>query len=277
VKAHAAQVPLSPSGIDLHEYDPGRHDGLSKVAAVERTRPLLAELAELQEQLYGADQHAVLIVLQGLDGSGKDGAIRSALTSFSPQGVRVESFKVPTDEELAHDFLWRVHRVTPRHGIIGVFNRSHYESVLVERVDELVPPSVWRQRYDQINAFEELLVAERTIVLKFFLHIGKDEQIERFRDREREPSKAWKLSADDWRKHHQWDAYMAAYGDALGKCSTEHAPWYVVPSNHKWFRDLAICQTLVTALRPYAAQWQQTLRDLSARRLAELAAVRDAT
>ena len=260
--------------VRLQDHDPAATAGLDKKAGRERFEELNAELDVLQEELHAAGTHSVLMVLQGMDTSGKDGAIRNVMTNLNPQGVRVESFKVPTDEDLAHDFLWRVHKVTPGKGMFGIFNRSHYEDVLVVRVHDLVPREVWKQRYEQINAFESLLAASGTIVLKFFLHISKEEQEERLRAREQEVGKAWKLSAGDWREREHWDAYQEAYEDALGRCSTDAAPWYVVPADKKWFRNLAITETLVETLRPYRESWKQALEEMSRARLAELAAYR---
>jgi PPK2 family polyphosphate:nucleotide phosphotransferase len=209
-----------------------------------------------------------------MDTSGKDGAIRSVLDAVDPQGCRVESFKVPTAEELAHDFMWRVHAVTPRKGMIGVFNRSHYEDVLVVRVHELVPEKVWRARYDHINHFERLLADSDTLILKFFLHISKKEQEQRLLEREQDVTKAWKLSAGDWRERERWDEYQRAYEDAIERCSTDAAPWYVVPANRKWFRNLAIAEVLVDTLEHYQDDWRAALKKLSEERLAELAAFR---
>jgi PPK2 family polyphosphate:nucleotide phosphotransferase len=260
--------------VKLKDYDP-RHDaGLDKRQGKDEFGKLSAELDVLQEELYAAGRHSALMILQGMDTSGKDGAIRHVLQNVDPQGCRVESFKVPTEEELAHDFLWRVHRVTPRKGILGVFNRSHYEDVLVARVHKLAPEPVWRARYDQINDFERLLAANGTIILKFFLHISKDEQKERLLAREQEVEKAWKLSAGDWREREHWDEYQEAYEDALSRCSTGAAPWYIVPADRKWYRNLAIAETLVSALKGYREEWRAALREMSERGRAELAALR---
>lgn len=265
------------SKVELSDYDPDQNGGLDK----ERGRALLAdlnsELDALQEELYAAAQHSVLVVLQGMDTSGKDGTIRRVFQNINPQGCRVESFKVPSEEEQAHDFLWRVHRVAPRRGQLTIFNRSHYEDVLVVRVHSLVPEPVWKARYAQINHFEELLAASNTLIFKFFLHISKDEQKQRLHAREQEVGKAWKLSASDWKERQHWEAYQHAYAEALERCSTETAPWYVVPANRKWYRDLAVAQTLVDGLRPFRAQWAATLEQMSQARLAELAAYRTAT
>ncbi|HEX6367757.1 MAG TPA: polyphosphate kinase 2 family protein [Longimicrobium sp.] len=260
--------------VRLKDHDPADSAGLDKEAGLARFAELNAELDVLQEELHAAGTHSVLMVLQGMDTSGKDGAIRSVMDNLNPQGVRVESFKVPTDEELAHDFLWRVHRVTPGKGQFGVFNRSHYEDVLVVRVHGLVPEKVWQARYEHINRFEALLADTGTLILKFFLHISKDEQEKRLRDREKEVDKAWKLSAGDWREREKWDEYQEAYEDALSRCSTDAAPWYVVPADRKWFRNLAITEALVDTLREHRKHWNDALEDLSKAKLAELAAYR---
>nr|MBA3337890.1 polyphosphate kinase 2 family protein [Chloroflexia bacterium] len=213
----------------------------------------------LQELLYAARMTSVLVVLQGIDTSGKDGAIRGVFADVNPQGCQVTSFKNPTPEDLDHDFLWRVHRNTPPLGMIGVFNRSHYEDVLVVRVKELIPAAVWRRRYDQINAFERLLNESGTIVLKFYLHISKEEQEKRLLAREQDVSKSWKLSAQDWVERRSWDEYIAAYEDALRKCSTETAPWIIVPANRKWFRNVAIAERIAGSLRPLRQSWLEAL------------------
>ncbi|MEZ6067255.1 MAG: polyphosphate kinase 2 family protein [Planctomycetaceae bacterium] len=191
----------------------------------------------------------LLIVLQAMDAGGKDGTTRKVFTGVNPQGVRVTSFKAPTAAELAHDYLWRIHQAVPAKGMIGVFNRSHYEDVLVVRVDKLVPESVWRGRYEQINQFEELLCETGTRMIKFFLHITPDEQKERFQERLDDPEKHWKFSPDDLKKRKQWGEYQAAYNEALSRCSTEHAPWYVVPANQNWYRNLIVVRTIVETLR----------------------------
>ena len=262
------------SHVQLKDYDARDTSGLEKADGQARFAELNGELDEIQEEMYAAGKNSVLMILQGMDTSGKDGAIRAVMASLNPQGCRVESFKVPTGHELAHDFLWRVHRVTPELGIFGVFNRSHYEDVLVVRVHKLVPETVWKARYEQINHFESLLASSGTIVLKFFLHISKHEQEKRLREREEDMGKAWKLSAGDWREREHWDAYQEAYEDALGRCSTDVAPWHIVPADRKWFRNLAITETLVQTLRPYRESWKAALAEMSRERLAELAAYR---
>lgn len=260
--------------VKLKDYDPSYDAGLTKEQGVATFNKLLDELDALQEELYAAGQHAVLAIFQGMDTAGKDGAIRSVFAPCNPQGTRVESFKVPTEEELDHDFLWRVHKVVPRKGMLGVFNRSHYEDVLVVRVHDLVPKKVWQARYAQINTFEQLLVSTGTIVFKFFLHISKDEQEKRLLAREQDVEKAWKLSAGDWKEREYWDDYAAAYEDALSRCSTDVAPWHLIPANRKWFRNLAVADTLVRRLKAYRDDWSKSLSAISHARMTELAAFR---
>jgi PPK2 family polyphosphate:nucleotide phosphotransferase len=208
-----------------------------------------AKLHELQEVLYAQARHSVLIVFQAMDAGGKDGAIEHVFSGVNPQGCRVSSFKVPTPVELGHDYLWRYHLETPVKGMIGIFNRSHYESVLVERVKQIVPKEVWSRRYDQINDFERMLASERTIIVKFFLHISRDEQRKRLQARLADPNKRWKFNPHDLEERARWDLYMKAYEDALKRCSTKHAPWYLVPSDHKWFRNWVISDVLVRTLK----------------------------
>jgi len=266
-------IPVAPGNkIDLSKIDPDDKRGLDREQGDKAFENLGARLGVLQELLYAAKQHAVLVVLQGLDTSGKDGTIRHVMSSVSPQGVEVESFKVPTAEELAHDFLWRAHRVVPAKGILTIFNRSYYEDVLVVRVHELAPKTVWQARYDQINAFESLLTATNTIVVKFYLHISKDEQRKRLLARENDKDKAWKLSAADWVERRSWDSYTQAYQDALQRCSTPDAPWYIVPADHKWYRNLVIATTLVHVLEAHEAAWRRQLEELGRQ---ELQAIRE--
>lgn len=208
----------------------------------------LERLQELQSVLYAEARHALLVVFQATDAGGKDGAVEHVFSGINPQGCSVTSFKAPSTDELAHDYLWRIHAATPRRGMIGIFNRSHYESVLVERVKDLVPKKVWSKRYDHINAFEKLLSDEGTVILKFFLHISNKEQKERLEARLKDPKKNWKFDAKDLEERRHWDAYMAAYEDAIEKCSTDYAPWIVVPSDHKWFRNWVISDAIVQAL-----------------------------
>jgi PPK2 family polyphosphate:nucleotide phosphotransferase len=261
--------------VSLGAIDPRDTGGVGKSDGQERFVALNAELSGLQELLYAAGTHAVLMILQGMDTSGKDGAVRGVLMNVNPQGCRVESFKVPTEEDLAHDFLWRIHKVTPGKGMLGVFNRSHYEDVLIARVHRFVPEEVWRARYEQINQFEQMLAASGTLILKFFLHISKDEQEKRLMEREQDPTKAWKLSASDWRERQYWDDYQRAYEDAISNCSTPHAPWYVVPADKKWFRNLAIAEVLAGTLRQHVPTWRAALDSMSAARVAELRTYRE--
>jgi PPK2 family polyphosphate:nucleotide phosphotransferase len=262
------------SKIKLDQIDTRSDGGLDRDKVEAEFAKLTLELDALQELLYGAGTHSLLVVMQGMDTSGKDGTVRKVFSQVSPLGSFVHPFKVPTEDELAHDFLWRVHRAVPGKGMIGIFNRSHYEDVLVVRVHGLVPEPVWRARYRQINDFERLLVENNTILLKFFLHISKKEQEERLLEREQEHEKAWKLSAGDWRERERWDEYMAAYDDALEVCSTEQAPWQIVPSDRKWFRNYAVAKTIVEALQPYKAGWLDYLKRLGEERKAELEAMR---
>ena len=257
--------------VKLGKIDPAQDSGLSKSEGRKRTAELSGRLADLQQELYAASVNSVLIVLQGMDTSGKDGTIRKVLSAVNPQGCEVTSFREPNSVELDHDFLWRVHRRTPGNGTLGVFNRSHYEDVLVVRVHELVPQKVWKDRYERINEFERLLHANGTIICKFFLHISKDEQRERLLARERDVEKAYKLSPDDWKERERWDQYMAAYEDAVSRCSTPHAPWTIVPADRKWHRDLAVAQVVVDRLEQHRRAWRAKLREMNRQRLAELA------
>lgn len=232
------------------------------------------ELFDLQDLLWGARQHGVLVILQGRDTAGKDGAIKHVVGCLNPRGVHVTSFGVPTQEELEHDFLWRIHRHTPRKGEFAIFNRSHYEDVLVTRVHELVPKSLWKARYQHINDFEALLSEHGTIVLKFFLHISRGEQKKRLLKREEDPRTAWKLSAGDWEDRELWDDYTDAYEEAISRTSTKHAPWIIVPSDAKWYRNLVIARALADALRPHRKAWQKHLDEEGSRQRAELEAWR---
>jgi PPK2 family polyphosphate:nucleotide phosphotransferase len=248
------------SKVKLKDYDPNYVDEhTDPVSARAELEILTRELGELQELLAAAQHHSLLMALQGMDTSGKDGTIRRVLSQVNPQGCEVRSFKGPTGRELGHDFLWRIHRGTPGRGIITIFNRSHYEDVLVVRVHNLVPEEVWNRRYTAINNFERLLAQNGMIILKFYLHISNEEQEKRLLARQKDKTKAWKLSAADWAERKYWDAYQEAYEDALSKCSTNEAPWFIVPANKKWSRDLLVARTIVHTLRPYKAQWLDRL------------------
>ncbi|MCB0995163.1 MAG: polyphosphate kinase 2 family protein [Acidimicrobiales bacterium] len=253
-------APESP--VDLRDWPTRDGDGLDEDAAKELVRELNGELEELQEKLYAEGEHRLLVVLQATDTGGKDSTIRSVFEGVNPQGVKVASFKHPTEAELAHDYLWRVHPHVPGNGEITIFNRSHYEDVLVVRVHNLVAEQRWRRRYHHIREFEQLLVDEGTTVLKFFLHISRDEQRERLQDRIDEPHKRWKFSRGDLAERERWDDYQAAYADMLSLTSTADAPWYVVPADRKWFRNLLVSQVLVDTLRGMDLQWPNPEDDL---------------
>jgi PPK2 family polyphosphate:nucleotide phosphotransferase len=223
----------------------------------------LERLSELQHLLYADRRYALLIVLQGLDAGGKDGTIRHVMSGVNPQGCKVTSFKVPTPEERSHDFLWRVHKAVPERGDIGIFNRSHYEDVLVVRVHRMVPKDVWSKRYGQINEFEHMLAESGVRILKFFLHISKAEQKRRIQARIADPTRNWKLSPADVEERSYWDDYIKAYEDALRKCSTSWAPWYVIPADHKWLRNYLIAELIVQALEDMKLKYPPPLVDVS--------------
>jgi PPK2 family polyphosphate:nucleotide phosphotransferase len=259
--------------VSLDDIDTGDTRGVEKEEGLERLDKLGEEFAELGNLLTYAGQHALLVVLQGRDAAGKDGAIRKILTYSNIQNAYVAPFKVPTEEERSHDFLWRVHRVVPARGHIALFNRSHYEDVIAARVHNLVPAAVWRQRFDQINSFEDLLIGSDVIVLKFFLHVSKDEQLQRLLQREKDPRTAWKLNPADWRERPLWKENTEANDDVLCKCATPDAPWYVVPADKKWFRNLAVMERLVLTLRPHRKQWLERLHEVGKDALKEIRAL----
>jgi PPK2 family polyphosphate:nucleotide phosphotransferase len=237
--------------VSLDDYDPEETSLVKggKKEASEKNETIKQRLSELQELLYAEHKHKVLVVLQGMDTSGKDGTVRHVMGGgFNPASVRVVSFKKPTDEELSHDFLWRVHAKTPASGEIAVFNRSHYEDVLVVRVHKLVPENVWKKRYDHINDFERVLTDSGTTIIKFFLHISKGEQKKRLQERIKDPTKRWKFQHGDIEERKLWKEYRKAYEDALEKTSTQWAPWIVVPANEKWYRNYIVATALVDAL-----------------------------
>jgi len=235
--------------VRLANWNPRATPGCKdKDEAAERLAQNLARIDMLQYLLYGEARRSLLIVLQGMDTAGKDGVIRKALTAFNPQGCKVWPFKVPTPDEASHDFLWRIHRAAPARGDIAIFNRSHYEDVLVVRVHGLVPRNVWSRRFKIINAFEDDLNAQGTRMLKFFLRISRDEQRKRLLARLDEPLKRWKFSDADLIERTHWRGYQRAYEEALARCSTKHAPWYVIPSDRKWYRDLAVSEIVVHTL-----------------------------
>ncbi len=271
--AQAFRIPPRTK-VRLRDHDPADTRGITREKAEARIARRRDEFAEMQELLYGAARQSVLIVLQGMDTSGKDGTIRKVMAPINPQGCDVVAFKEPTPADLAHDFLWRIHPCTPAMGMIGIFNRSHYEDVLIVRVHNLVPKAVWKRRYEAINHFEQLLAESGTIILKFFLNISKDEQRERLLAREKDPIKAWKLAPGDWIEREKWDEYQGAYETALSKCSTKDAPWYIIPADKKWFRDLIITEAILDTLRPYVPAWQEALTDRGKEQLAAIAQLR---
>ncbi len=252
------------SRIRLADCDPDdTGDYTSKKDARKALKGVTRRLTELQYLLYAENKRGLLIVLQGMDASGKDGTIRQVMRGVNPQGTRVTSFKKPSVEELDHDFLWRIHRAMPRRGDIGIFNRSHYEDVLVVRVHDLVPEHVWSGRYDQINAFEKNLAEDGIVILKFFLHISKEEQKRRFEDRLADPTRHWKISPADFEERQFWDRYTEAFEEALTRCSTEWAPWYVIPANRKWFRNLAVASVIVECLESLDMEFPEPSFDVS--------------
>ena len=239
-----------PTGtrVRLADFDPGFKGKHSKSHGLGKTRELCVKMSELQQKLFAERKRSLLICLQALDAGGKDGVIKHVIGSMNPEGCDVANFKEPTSEELAHDFLWRVEAKTPRRGEVSIFNRSHYEDVLIVRVHKLVPKEVWSKRYEHINDFERLQVESGTRILKFFLNISKEEQLKRFEQRLDDPTKRWKISEADYSERERWDDYVRAYEDALAKCNTKDAPWFVIPADHKWFRDLAISEIIVDTL-----------------------------
>jgi PPK2 family polyphosphate:nucleotide phosphotransferase len=235
--------------VHLAKIDPsyaGRHETHDQ--ALPEIKTHVERMAKLQYLLYADGEQSLLVVLQALDAGGKDGVIRHLFSGMNPQGTSVFGFKQPSKEEAAHDFLWRAHLRVPAKGEVVIFNRSHYEDVLVARVHKLVPQSVWSKRYEMINDFEQMLSQNRTTILKFFLHISPEEQLSRFKQRLDDPARHWKISESDYAERKLWPQYVEAYDDALALTSTKHAPWYIIPANHKWFRDLAISQIIVDTM-----------------------------
>lgn len=249
---------IAPKRFRLADCDPDSLGDLTredKAAAKDALKVERKRIRDLQERLYAEHGQSLLVVMQATDTGGKDSTIRRVLKGINPQGVKVWSFKRPSEEELDHDYLWRYHQHTPRRGMISIFNRSHYEDVLVVRVKKLVPKSVWSPRYEQINDFERLLADNGTRILKFFLNISKEEQKERLQDRLDEPDKHWKFHAADLEERAHWDDYQRAFQDAIRKCSTDAAPWYVVPANRKWYRDLVVARAIADTLEAMNPQF----------------------
>ncbi len=250
--------------VDLADIDPAGTHGFEKGRDLEAALAKnIARIDELQYLMYAEHRRALLVVLQGIDASGKDGTIRHVMTGFNPQGCRVTPFKAPTPEELAHDFLWRIHHAVPGKGDVAIFNRSHYEDVLVVRVHELVPAAVWKRRYDQINDFERYLAENDVVIVKFFLHISKDEQKRRLERRLEDSTRQWKVALSDFEERKRWKDYQRAYEDAITTCNTKEAPWYVVPGDKKWFRNLAVSQVLVETLEALDMHFPKPTVDLS--------------
>lgn len=249
--------------IKLADIDPNDTGELANKA---QAKKLLAQnikrMAELQNVLYAEGKHALLIILQAMDAGGKDGTIRKIMSGINPQGVQVTSFKRPTERELAHDFLWRIHQAVPPRGMLGIFNRSHYEDVLIVRVRNLVPKLVWQMRYDHINCFEQLLADNGVTILKFYLHISKEEQKERLLARLNEPNKRWKFNPTDLDSRARWDDYMQAFEDVFEKCSTQAAPWYIVSANKKWYRNVVISDTIVKTLEGLDMKYPEPAKGL---------------
>ncbi len=238
------------SKVDISAIDPGFHGNhLNENEAAAELQRHLQRITKSQRALYAERNHSLLIVLQGIDGAGKDGTCWHVISAMDPQGVQVRGFKQPTAEERDHDFLWRIHPHAPARGNVAIFNRSHYEDVLVVRVHKLAPKDIWKPRYDFINEWEKMLAVENnTTILKFFLYISKEEQLARFKERLDDPTHQWKISASDYTERNKWDDYIQAFEAALSRCSTDHAPWFVIPSNHKWFRNLAVSAIVADAL-----------------------------
>jgi PPK2 family polyphosphate:nucleotide phosphotransferase len=239
----------------LSRFAPDDVHGISKSHAAKSLPAHVEKLAALHDLLYAEHKRSLLIVLQGMDAAGKDGTIKHVMSGVNPQGCTVTAFKQPSTQELDHDFLWRIHAAVPPKGSIGIFNRSWYEDVLIARVHELAPPDVWKKRYAQINDFEKFLTENNVCILKFFLHMSNKEQHRRFDERLADPRKNWKASPADFKEREYWDQYQSAYQDAVAKCSTKEAPWYVIPSDHKWFRNFAVAEVIVRTLESFKMRY----------------------
>ena len=249
--------------IRLADFDPGYCGGLEKDDTKPKTDKCARRIGELQPLLYANARHAVLLVLQGMDASGKDGSGRRVLEHVNPLGVATTNFKVPSSEERAHDFLWRVHKAVPPYGFIGVFNRSHYEAVLAERILKIASRKVWSARYEQIVNFERMLVENNVVVLKFYLHISKEEQAERFQERLTQPQKYWKFNQADLTARQRWDDYIEAYEDMLNATSHKRAPWHLIPADRNWHRDYLITRTVADAMEQLKMKWPKPTEDFS--------------
>jgi len=262
-KSFVSQFRIPPGQrIHLNDCDPANTSKYDKREALGKAKKLRDKMSDLQQRLFAERKRSLLICLQALDAGGKDGVIKHVIGSMNPDGCHVANFKEPTQQELAHDFLWRVEAQTPACGEIAIFNRSHYEDVLIVRVHNLVPKSIWSQRYDQINCFEQRLVSNGTHILKFFLHISKQEQLQRFEQRLDDPAKRWKISEADYTEREYWDDYLRAYEDVLARCNSDAAPWFVIPADHKWFRDLAISEIIVSTMESMKFQVPEPTIDI---------------
>ena len=259
----SAQPVVIKGKIKLKDFDPADDGGLDKDATKEKIDTIGHRIDELQQLLYANSTHSVLLIFQGIDASGKDGAVRSVLRYVNPAGVEAANFKIPSSDERAHDFLWRIHKAIPRYGNIGTFNRSQYEAVLAERVLDIVPRKVWSRRYEQIINWEKMLVENRVVLLKFFLHLSRDEQAKRFRERLTEPKKNWKFTKADLETRKHWDDYADAYEDMLNETSHPDAPWHLVPADRNWYRDFVVANTLVKALERLDMNWPKPSENLS--------------
>lgn len=248
--------------VHLEKLDPSYKGHEDKKEAAGKVAKLCDKMSDLQQRLFAERKRSLLVCLQALDAGGKDGVIKHVIGSMNPDGCHVANFKEPSQEELAHDFLWRVEAQMPKRGEVGIFNRSHYEDVLIVRVHKLVPREVWSKRYDQINDFERRHAENGTCILKFFLHISKEEQLRRFEQRLDDKAKRWKISEADYTERECWDDYMRAYEDAITRCNTDESPWFVIPANHKWFRDLAISEIIVATMESMDIQVPQPTVDL---------------
>lgn len=249
--------------IKLRDFDPNYTANVDKETAKQKTGHMVVRIGELQEMLYANAKTALLVILQGLDTSGKDGAVKRVFKETDPASVHVTSFKKPNLDEMSHDYLWRTHKALPSYGYIGVFNRSHYEDILVPRVLKLVPVEVWKERYQQINNFEEMLSGNNIKVLKFFLHISKEEQAERLKARLEDPTKHWKFNSEDLKMRALWSDFQDAYEGVLNHCSTKHSPWHIVPANRKWYRDYVIAQKVLETLEHLKLKWPEAREDFS--------------
>jgi PPK2 family polyphosphate:nucleotide phosphotransferase len=244
-----AKQPLIAKGkVKLKDYSPDFTDGMEREEAEAKLAGLQKRLAELQEIQYAQGQTATLMVIQAMDAAGKDSLVKKVFDACNPHGVIIHGFKAPTEQELAHDFLWRIHARTPARGYVGVFVRSHYEDVLIARVNKLVPKQVWKARYDHINAFEKLLHDSGTRIMKFYLHVSKDEQKKQLQERLDDPTKHWKFSIADLAVRERWDDYMKAFEDVFNECSTDYAPWHIVPGNYRWYRNYVVTKAMVDML-----------------------------